>query len=204
MALGTRPDRGENCSRVLNASNTAYPRVIDAVSIPRCLSTDTEAPIIRALPAGHVRPAERAPGRRRVRRCGDYVIASPQVLLGEPVFSPKTAHSSEPFTPTRIQYLSFLPSHAVQPAPVTAANVMHKRLEPDRSTKVRIRFTVGGRPLRSATKRGLSGKGRGLDLFQPPFHNAREAHYYNSVSGCTMPPGVGFSDGPDIATVIPA
>ena len=82
MALGTRPDRGENCSRVLNASNTAYPRVIDAVSIPRCLSTDTEAPIIRALPAGHVRPAERAPGRRRVRRCGDYVIASPQVLSG--------------------------------------------------------------------------------------------------------------------------
>jgi hypothetical protein len=52
--------------------------------------------------------------------------------------------------------------------------------------------------MQSATKRGLSGKGRGLEQVQPPFRNAREAHYYNPVSGCTMPPGVELSDDPGI------
>jgi len=84
--LGVRPDRGDNRSRVLSARNTIYPRVIDAVSIPCCPSTDMKATLIQAPGAGRVRPAEPAPGRRRARRCGDCVVADRRGLLGEPVY----------------------------------------------------------------------------------------------------------------------
>ena len=52
--------------------------------------------------------------------------------------------------------------------------------------------------MQSAAKRGLSGKGRGLDQVQPPFRNAREALYYIPISVCAMPPGVELSDEPGI------